>query len=106
MVGKSATLVSASLTANWLMQSNKPTQQLLNNFLTENGFNAGGGYYDGGSVSYTPSSGGAWGVGAYTPQIGASYNYTPTAFDITTNIKWLMALLFLLATIHAIVRPK
>jgi hypothetical protein len=58
--------------------------------LTTSGFNFGGGYWGGGSVSWTPGSGFAAGVGLYSPQIGASYNYTPTtpAFNFQTPLNW------------------
>lgn len=75
-VGKSATVVSGSLTANWLNQSCKPSQSQLSDFLSANGFNATAGYWGGISESYTPGSGTATGVGFVTPQVGASYNYS------------------------------
>jgi RHS repeat-associated protein len=76
-IGKSALFISASFSANWLLQSKEPSQKQLDDFLTGHGFNLGGGYWGGGSMSYTPGSGYAVGVGFYTPQFGGSYNYTP-----------------------------
>ena len=89
-IAKSASYFSGSLTGNWLMQSSTPSQEQLSNFLTEHAFNLGGGFIIGGGVSYTPGSGGAYGVGLYSPQFGASYNYTPTSsfYNPTSNFKW------------------
>ena len=89
-VGKSLSSVSYSVTGNWLMQNQKPTEQQLNNFLTGHGFNFGGGAGFGGSESYTPGSGWAMGTGYYSPQIGGSYNYTPSwgFLNPSTNLKW------------------
>jgi RHS repeat-associated protein len=75
-VGKSATVVSASLTVNWLDQSCKPSATLLSNFLTSNGFNVTTGFWGGLSQSYTPGSGFATGFGLVSPQIGTTYNYS------------------------------
>lgn len=75
-VGKSATVVSGSLMANWLDRGCKPTKSQLSNFLSAHGFNATAGYGGGLSQSYTPGSGWATGIGLASPQIGASYNYS------------------------------
>ena len=48
----------------------------------------GGGYYVGGSLSYTPGAGRAWGIGLYSPQGGGSYNYTPNSYSIQTQLNW------------------
>jgi hypothetical protein len=89
-IGKSATIVSASLTANWLLQSNTPSQGQMFDFLTTNGFNSGGGYIGGGGLSWTPGSGFAGGSGLYSPQFGISYNFTPTThtFNLQTPFNW------------------
>jgi len=79
-VGKSTFVASASLTANWMLQSKKPTANETYNFLSGNGISIGGGYYGGLNWSISPTNDGtkdALGIGLYTPQIGASYNYTP-----------------------------
>ena len=75
-VGKSATLVSGSLTANWLDQRCKPGAAQLDNFLTANGFSGAAGFWGGVTQSYTPGAGWATGVGFVSPQIGVSYNYS------------------------------
>ena len=75
-VGKSATAVSGSVTANWLDQCGTPSQAELGNFLSSSGFNASGGYWGGVGQSYTPGAGMATGGGFVTPQAGASYNYS------------------------------
>lgn len=81
-VGKSAFVGSASLTANWMMQSNKPTASETYDFLSGHGVSVGGGYIGGVNVSISPTNKGtktALGFGLYTPQAGASYNYTPSS---------------------------
>ena len=79
-VGKSALSASASLTANWMLQSNKPKANETYNFLSGHGISIGGGYYGGVNWAISPTNSGtkdAIGIGLYTPQVGASYNYTP-----------------------------
>jgi len=68
---------SLSVTANWLTQYNTPNEQQLNDFLTGNGVNVTAGYVSGGTGSWSPGNGTSLGIGSMTPQIGASYNYTP-----------------------------
>lgn len=75
-VGKSATFVSGSATANWMNQPCKPSEKQLNNFLTGHGFNVTGGYWGGASESWSPGNGSATGLGFVTPQAGGSYNYS------------------------------
>ena len=72
----SISIVSLSATANWLNQNCTPSQSQLNDFLSENGFNATVGFWGGVSGSYTPGSGTATGIGLVTPQAGASWNYS------------------------------
>lgn len=82
-VGKSATIASASLTANYLLQSNKPTANETYNFLSGHGISIGGGYIGGVNWTISPTNSAtnnALGFGLYIPQIGASYNYTPESF--------------------------
>ena len=82
-IGKSAFWGSASLTANYLIQSNKPTASETYNFLSGHGISIGAGYIGGANWAISPTNSGtnnALGVGFYTPQIGASYNYTPENF--------------------------
>jgi len=88
--GKTFTAVSGNLSANWLVQPNMPSQSDLDDFLTGDGINVGGVYIVGGSYSRSTSGKTALGVGLYTPQVGASYNYTPSTdgFNVNTNIKW------------------
>jgi hypothetical protein len=75
-VGKSATVVSASVTANWMNQSDRPSEEQLNNFLSGHGVNVALGYWGGVAESYSPGNGTATGVGFVTPQFGGSYNYS------------------------------
>jgi len=75
-IGKSATFVSGSATANWMNQPCKPSEKQLSNFLSDNGFNVTGGYWAGVSESWSPGNGSATGVGFVTPQAGGSYNYS------------------------------
>lgn len=75
-VGKSMTVVSGSLTANWLDRGCTPTPDQLDNFLTSHGFNGTAGFWGGLSQSYTPGAGWASGLGFVSPQAGASYNYS------------------------------
>ena len=86
-VGKSLTVVSGSLTANWLDVCHKPTPQGLTGFLTQSGFNGSVGYWGGVSQSYTPGSGGATGVGFVSPQLGVSYNYSFQGAG-NTGLRW------------------
>jgi RHS repeat-associated protein len=82
-VGKSAFSGSASLTANWIAQSKKPSATETYNFLSGHGISIGGGYIGGVNWSISPTNSGtknAFGLGLYTPQVGASYNYTPGSF--------------------------
>jgi RHS repeat-associated protein len=75
-VGKSATVVSGSLTAGWLNRFGTPTANQLNGFLCSNSFNAMGGFWGGAGLSYTPGSGTATQVGFVSPQFGGSWNYS------------------------------
>jgi len=79
-LGKSATLISGSLTANWLLQRNKPSASETYSFLSGHGVSVGGGYIGGVNWTMSPTNAGtqnAIGFGFFSPQIGASYNYTP-----------------------------
>jgi hypothetical protein len=79
-VGKSAFMVSVSLTANLMLQSTKPAANETYNYLSGHGISIGGGYYGGVNWAMSPANSGninALGIGLYTPQVGASYNYTP-----------------------------
>ena len=85
-VGKSLTVISGSLTANWLDQSCTPSRAQLAAFLSSNGFNGTIGFWGGASQSYTPGSGWSTGIGFVTPQVGASWNYSFPAGNI--GITW------------------
>ena len=80
-IGKSAFAGgSLSLTASWLTQSNKPSSTETYGFLSGHGISVTGGYWGGGAYNNSPTNNGtrhAVGAGVMTPQIGASYNYTP-----------------------------
>jgi len=67
-----------SLTANYVIQSSKPSYKETYNFLSGHGFSAGGGHIIGGVYNWSGSSDvSAWGFGFMNTQAGASYNYTP-----------------------------
>ncbi len=90
-VGKSLSQTSFSVTANWLMQNQMPSEKQLNNFLTGNSYNASSGAIFGGTATYSPGNGGySTGTGYFTPQVGISWNYTPSwgFLNPQTNIKW------------------
>jgi RHS repeat-associated protein len=74
--GKSATIVSASLTANGLIQSAPPSEAQMENFLSGHGVNVGAGFWGGATASWSPGNGFATGGGFFTPQVGISYNYS------------------------------
>ncbi len=74
-VGKSDTIISGSLTANWLDKCHKPTKKELDDFIGGLGFNGAAGLWGGVTQSYSPGSGWATGVGFVSPQFGASADY-------------------------------
>lgn len=77
-VGKSALFASASLTANWMLQSNKPKANETYNFLSGHGISIGGGYYGGVNWAISPTKDdtrNALSIGLYTPQLGVSCTY-------------------------------
>ena len=86
-VGKSATFVSGSVTANWMNQSCQASEEQLNNFLSGNGVNVSVGFWGGVSESWSPGNGSATGVGFVTPQAGVSYNYSFQEAD-KSNLGW------------------
>ncbi|CAN7561324.1 RHS repeat-associated core domain-containing protein [Pseudomonas sp. LjRoot263] len=47
-LGKSANIITGSITANWINQSCNPTENQLNNFLSGNGVNTAAGFWGGG----------------------------------------------------------
>jgi RHS repeat-associated protein len=76
--GKSPTLVSGSLTANWINQPCPPSESEIEDFLNGWSVNVGGGYIVGGGETVSiPSGQSATGIGLYSPQIGVSASYTP-----------------------------
>ncbi len=80
-VGKGwLTTVSASLTFNKLDKPNASASD-INSFLSGSGYSVGGGYILGAqrsSSGWSPLSGSySTGIGAYTPQFGATWGYTP-----------------------------
>ncbi len=63
-----------------MLQSKKPTASETHSFLSGHGISVGGGYFGGVNLTISPTNDGtksALGVGLYSPQVGASYNYTP-----------------------------
>ena len=75
-VGKSATLIAGSVTANWLNRRKLPTQSELNGFMTKHSLNVGGGFIGGVQETWSPGSGTATGIGIFSPQIGGGYSYS------------------------------
>jgi hypothetical protein len=75
-VGKSATIVSGSVTANWMNSRTKPTASALAGILSKHGLNVTAGFWGGVSESWSPGSGSATGFGFVSPQFGGSYNYS------------------------------
>lgn len=85
-VGKSTTLFAGSITANTLQQPTTPSAVEMANFLSGHGVSISAGFIYGHNFSYSPTNNGtksAFGIGFFTPQIGASYNYTPNYLTIT-----------------------
>ncbi|MGH9582175.1 MAG: RHS repeat-associated core domain-containing protein, partial [Bryobacteraceae bacterium] len=70
-VGKGWTLISGSVTANWMSQPQKSQD-----FLTQNSFSVNGGYWAGVQGSWTPGSGSAKGAGFVSPQVGGAWTYS------------------------------
>lgn len=82
-VGKSASEVSVSATANWLNQKATPSVKQLNNFLTKSSFSFSAGTRRVGvQEQWTPGSGTATGGGYFTPQIGVGYTYSWKLFSM------------------------
>ncbi len=75
-LGKSLAGYSFSVGFGWLNQGSIPSQGQLTQFLTGHSFNAGLGALVGGSIAWTPGAGTATVLGVYSPQVGASYNYS------------------------------
>ncbi|GAB0157122.1 hypothetical protein CHRYSEOSP005_23910 [Chryseobacterium sp. Alg-005] len=66
-----------------MLQRQAPTSSETYNFLSGHGVSAGAGYVGGVSWTNSPTNSGtknAVGFGIYSPQIGASYNFTPDTF--------------------------
>jgi RHS repeat-associated protein len=76
-VGKTLTFVSGSAAFGWLNQKANPTEDDLRSFLTGHGLDAGGGFWGGGAITYSPSTGSsATNLGIFTPQAGGGYTYS------------------------------
>jgi len=76
-VGKTLTFVSGSAAFGWLNQKANPTEDDLRGFLTGHGLDAGGGFWGGGAITYSPSTGSsATNLGLFTPQAGGGYTYS------------------------------
>jgi RHS repeat-associated protein len=85
-VGKAATGLSGSMTAGWLNECGKPSEIRLRDFLSGHSVNAGGGFWGGGGVTWTPGVGTATEIGVVSPQVGASYHYASRWRNI--GVKW------------------
>lgn len=70
-LGKSATLVSGSATANWMTQPNQ-----MQSFLTGNSFSGNLGFWGGLQGGWTPGSGFSYGGGFVSPQVGGAWTYS------------------------------
>jgi RHS repeat-associated protein len=85
--GKSLTLASYSVTANWMDQKTTPTSDQLDNLLSNFSSNGTAGFITGYQQTWTPHSGGwdkqgfATGFGIVSPQIGVSGTYSWHVFD-------------------------
>ena len=64
-----------SVTGGWLNQKCDPDENQLQDFLTKWSFSAGGGFWGGGGVMWTPGSGTATQIGFYTPGGGGAASY-------------------------------
>jgi RHS repeat-associated protein len=83
--GRAPYIGSGTLTANWLVQRCKPTQDQLSNFLSGHGFAGALGWWGGGNVMYSPGNGAAVGGGFVSPQAGGNYSYS---FQGRGNTGW------------------
>jgi RHS repeat-associated protein len=85
--GRALTVVSGSLTANWLGQEYKPSPNELTNFLSGNGITGSVGFWGGGNVMSSPGNGWAGGLGFVSPQGGGNYSYSYQGQG-NTGITW------------------
>jgi RHS repeat-associated protein len=75
--GRAWTGISGSLTANYMLQRNTPTESELKDSLSGHSVSIAGGWWVGGNGTYSPSNGKCFlGGGFVTPQLGANYSYT------------------------------
>jgi hypothetical protein len=77
--------LSAYVTANWLLESTTPSEEVLHAFLTTSGFGAADFFLLGGTYSRTPGVGDSFGFGAGVPQVGGGYSYSYAASDIAES---------------------
>jgi hypothetical protein len=77
-LGKSPFLASVSVTGNDLQSTSNASEQQLNNFLSGHGVNGSVGCGPGATGTWSPGNGTSVGAGVMTPQVGVSYNYTPS----------------------------
>jgi RHS repeat-associated protein len=90
-VGKSAEGVSGSFTINKINQDTQPSREDMYNFLSGHSFSFDIGDSGGFGGTWSPWSGGtttSWHIGVYTPQVGISYNYTPSFLIFDTGFGW------------------
>lgn len=86
-VGRTPRDVSVSVTANWLVQKDIPTENQLCNFLTGHSITVAGGNWVGGNGIYSPGNGVALGIGVVSPQLGRNYSYSYKGSG-NTGITW------------------
>jgi RHS repeat-associated protein len=77
-IGKTPFLVSVSVIGNNLQSTGNVSEPQLNNFLSGHGVNGSIGCGPGVTGTWSPGNGTSVGAGIMTPQVGGSYNYTPS----------------------------
>lgn len=84
-IGKSATILSCSLTAGWINQDGRPSEKKIGDVLSDQSINGGGGY--GVGVSFSGNrAGSTTQIGGMTPQVGASWGYAAKGPNV--GVKW------------------
>jgi hypothetical protein len=82
-VGKTLTFVSGSAAFGWLNQKASPTEGELSGFLMGHGLNASAGFWGGGAINYSSSTGAtATSLGFFSLQAGGGYTYSWQVGDL------------------------
>ena len=77
-VGKTPFAIGFSLTGSNLKTNPNPSEQQLNDFLSGHEVSGSIGAGPGATGAWSPGNGFSVGGGVMTPQLGVSYNYTPS----------------------------